>query len=187
MLHFWMEPTFVYHKRLKFSSFKIMNWLLINANKACLISCYKRKGSKWEVGRSVIDHELSSHFFHATQLQAWIYITGWSTRNHGPFLNKSQFEICSHCNFSLFMAFQNKRKTTHTQAVVIDNRLGLNSCHAISRSYQVTLMSCGTAKHVSVDCTLSLSIYIYTYGDVCMNVWMYECVYVRDKYREWRL
>ena len=44
------------------------------------------------------------------------------------------------------------------QAVVTDNRLGIDSCHAISRLYQATLMSCGTAKHVSVDC-----IYIYIY------------------------
>ena len=42
------------------------------------------------------------------------------------------------------------------QAVVTDNHLGINSCHTISRLYQATLMSCGTAKHVSVDC-----IYIY--------------------------
>ena len=40
------------------------------------------------------------------------------------------------------------------QAVVTDNHLGINSCHAISRLYQATLMSCGTAKHVSVDCTI---------------------------------
>ena len=33
------------------------------------------------------------------------------------------------------------------QAVVTDNRLGVNSYHAISRLYQATLMSCGTAKH----------------------------------------
>ena len=33
------------------------------------------------------------------------------------------------------------------QAVVTDNRLGINSCHAISRLYKATLMSCGTAKH----------------------------------------
>ena len=44
------------------------------------------------------------------------------------------------------------------QAVVTDNRLGINGCHAISRLYQATLMSCGTVKHVSVDC-----IYIYIY------------------------
>ena len=43
------------------------------------------------------------------------------------------------------------------QAVVTDNRLGINGCHAISRLYQAALMGCGTAKHVSVDCT----IYIY--------------------------
>ena len=41
------------------------------------------------------------------------------------------------------------------QAVVTDNHLGINSCHAISRLYQATLKSCGTAKHVSV--------YIYIY------------------------
>ena len=45
------------------------------------------------------------------------------------------------------------------QAVVTDYRLSINSCHAISRLYQATLMSCGTAKHVSVDCT----IYIWNY------------------------
>ena len=43
------------------------------------------------------------------------------------------------------------------QAVVTDNRLGMKGCHTVSRLYQATLMSCGTAKHVSVDC-----IYIYT-------------------------
>ena len=42
------------------------------------------------------------------------------------------------------------------RAVVTDNRLGINSCHAISRLYQATLISCGTAKHVSVDCTITL-------------------------------
>ena len=36
------------------------------------------------------------------------------------------------------------------QAVVTDNRLGINSCHAISRLYRATLMSCATAKHVSI-------------------------------------
>ena len=40
------------------------------------------------------------------------------------------------------------------QAVVTDNRLGINSSHAVSRLYQATLMSCGTAEHVSVDCTI---------------------------------
>ena len=54
------------------------------------------------------------------------------------------------------------------QAVVTDNRLGINGCHAISRLYQATLMSCGTAKHVSVDCVcvcvcVCLYIYIYIY------------------------
>ena len=34
------------------------------------------------------------------------------------------------------------------QAVVTNNRLGINGCHAISRLYQATLMSCGTAKHL---------------------------------------
>ena len=42
------------------------------------------------------------------------------------------------------------------QAVVTDNRLGINGCHAISRLYQATLMSCGTVKHVCVDCTITL-------------------------------
>ena len=46
------------------------------------------------------------------------------------------------------------------QAVVTDNRLGINGWHVISRLYQATLMSRGTAKHVSVDCTIY--IYIYT-------------------------
>ena len=41
-------------------------------------------------------------------------------------------------------------------AVVTDNCLRINSCHGISRLYQATLMSCGTAKHVSVDCTIML-------------------------------
>ena len=44
------------------------------------------------------------------------------------------------------------------QAVVTDNRLGIDSCHAISILYHGTLMSCGTEKHVSVD-----YIYIYIY------------------------
>ena len=42
------------------------------------------------------------------------------------------------------------------QAVVTDNRLGINSCHAVSRLYQATLMSRETAKDVSVDCTITL-------------------------------
>ena len=50
------------------------------------------------------------------------------------------------------------------QAVVTDNHLGVNSCHAISRLYQATLISCGTAKHVSVDCTIYIYIYIYIYS-----------------------
>ena len=42
------------------------------------------------------------------------------------------------------------------QAVVTDNHLGINSCRAISRLYQATLIRCGTAKHVShVDCTIT--------------------------------
>ena len=46
------------------------------------------------------------------------------------------------------------------QAGFTDNHLGINSCHAISRLYQATLMSCGTAKHVSVDCTIYIYIYV---------------------------
>ena len=42
------------------------------------------------------------------------------------------------------------------QAVLTDNRFGINSCHAISRLYQATLMSCGTAKHVSSNSTITL-------------------------------
>ena len=53
---------------------------------------------------------------------------------------------------------------------VTDNRLGINSCHAISRLYQATLMICGTAKHVSVDCTIYIYIYIYIYMCVCVCV-----------------
>ena len=41
--------------------------------------------------------------------------------------------------------------------------MGINSCRAISRLYQATLMSCGTAKHVSVYCTIYIYIYIYIY------------------------
>ena len=52
------------------------------------------------------------------------------------------------------------------QAVVTDYRLSINSCHAISRLYQATLMSCGTAKHVSVDCT----IYIYMKLLLCNQI-----------------
>ena len=48
---------------------------------------------------------------------------------------------------------QNVRMTAIVpQAIVTDSRLGINGCHAISRLYQATLMSCETAKHVSVDC-----------------------------------
>ena len=42
--------------------------------------------------------------------------------------------------------------------------LGINGCHIVSRLYQATLMSCGTAKHVSVDCTIYIYIYIYIYN-----------------------
>ena len=52
---------------------------------------------------------------------------------------------------------------------ITDNRLCINGCHAISRLYQATLMSCGTAKHVSVDC-VCVYIYIYTYGVFCSTV-----------------
>ena len=45
----------------------------------------------------------------------------------------------------------------------IDYRLGINSCHAISKLYQATLMGSGTAKHVSVDCGIYIYIYIYIY------------------------
>ena len=34
------------------------------------------------------------------------------------------------------------------QAVDTNNRFGINGCHAISRWYQATLMSCGTATHL---------------------------------------
>ena len=57
------------------------------------------------------------------------------------------------------------------QAVVTDNRLGINGCHAISRLYQATLMSYGTAKQVSVDCTIYIYIYIYIY--ICNHKHMY--------------
>ena len=48
---------------------------------------------------------------------------------------------------------------SNPQAVVTDNRLGINSCHAISRDTKNT-------KHVSVDCTIYIYIYIY----VCVCV-----------------
>ena len=55
------------------------------------------------------------------------------------------------------------------QVVVTDNRLGINSCHAISRLYQATLMSCGTAKHVSVDCTIYIIYIYYVKIDKCVD------------------
>ena len=39
------------------------------------------------------------------------------------------------------------------QVVVTDNCLGINSCDALSRLDQATLMRGGTAKHVCVDYT----------------------------------
>ena len=54
---------------------------------------------------------------------------------------------------------------------ITDNRLCINGCHAISRLYQATLMSCGTAKHVSVDC---VCVYIYIYIHMVFFVQLYK-------------
>ena len=49
--------------------------------------------------------------------------------------------------------------------------MGINGCHAIYRLYLATLMSCGTAKHVSLDCIyIYIYIYIYIFNIIDFNL-----------------